>query len=117
MTERAGSSSGPATDPVTAKQQPKRSTSWQKQARWSRTCWPLEDLRTAKKQLTDGIRSRETIGLAKGILMHQESCSERAAFRILVTASQRLNRKVRDVAADVVALAEGRARLSGTSDG
>ncbi len=77
----------------------------------------LEGLRTAKKQLTDGIRSRETIGLAKGILMHQESCSERAAFRILVTASQRLNRKVRDVAADVVALAEGRARLSGTSDG
>ncbi len=77
----------------------------------------VEDLRTAKKQLTDGIRSRETIGLAKGILMHQESCSERAAFRILVTASQRLNRKVRDVAADVVALAEGRARLSGTSDG
>lgn len=71
----------------------------------------FDDLRRANDQLTEGIRSRETIGLAKGILMHQEACSETEAFRILVATSQRLNRKVRDVAGDVVALTEGRVGL------
>jgi ANTAR domain len=71
----------------------------------------FDELRRANDQLTEGIRSRETIGLAKGILMRQEACSETEAFRILVAASQRLNRKVRDVARDVIALAEGRAEL------
>jgi GAF domain-containing protein len=71
----------------------------------------LDELRRANDQLSQGIRSRETVGLAKGILMRQEACSEIEAFRILVAASQRLNRKVRDVARDVIALTEGRADL------
>ena len=71
----------------------------------------FEELRQANDQLSEGIRSRETVGLAKGILMRQEACSETDAFRILVAASQRLNRKVRDVARDVIALTEGRASL------
>jgi GAF domain-containing protein len=71
----------------------------------------LDELRLANDQLTEGIRSRETVGLAKGILMRQEACGETEAFRILAAASQRLNRKVRDVARDVIALAEGRAGL------
>ena len=72
---------------------------------------PFDELRRANDQLTEGIRSRETVGLAKGILMRQETCSETEAFRILVAASQRLNRKVRDVGRDVIALTEGRAGL------
>ena len=71
----------------------------------------FDELRQANDHLTDGIRSRETVGLAKGILMRQEACSETQAFQILVAASQRLNRKVRDVARDVIALTEGRAGL------
>jgi hypothetical protein len=62
-------------------------------------------------QLTEGLQSRETIGLAKGILMRQERCSEADAFRILVSGSQRLDQKVRDVARHVVALTEGRTDL------
>lgn len=71
----------------------------------------FETLVRTKGQLTEGLRSRETIGLAKGILMRQECCSEADAFRILVSGSQRLNQKVRDVALHVVALTEGRTDL------
>jgi hypothetical protein len=63
------------------------------------------------EQLTEALRSRETIGLAKGILMRQERCSEADAFRILVGTSQRLDQKVRDVARNVVALTECQSRL------
>ena len=72
----------------------------------------FERLRLVTDQLHEGLRSREVIGLAKGILMRQERCSEADAFRILVSGSQRLNRKVRDVAQHVVALTEGRSDLS-----
>ncbi len=72
----------------------------------------FDELRRVNEQLTEGIRSRETIGLAKGILMRQEACREPEAFRILVATSQRLNRKVRDVASDLIALTEGRAELN-----
>ena len=71
----------------------------------------FDELTLRNGQLHEGLRSREMIGLAKGILMHQESCSEKDAFRILVRGSQRLQRRVRDVAEQVVALAEGRAEM------
>jgi hypothetical protein len=71
----------------------------------------FEALLRVREQLTEGLRSRETIGLAKGILMRQERCSEADAFRILVSGSQRLHQKVRDVARHVVALTEGRTDL------
>ncbi len=72
----------------------------------------FEELARTNDQLNEGLRSRELIGLAKGILMRQERCSEADAFRILVSGSQRLNRKVREVAQDVIALTEGRADLT-----
>ena len=75
----------------------------------------FDRLRRLNDELEDGLRSREVIGLAKGILMRQERCSEADAFRILVSTSQRLNKKVRHVAQNVVALAEGRTSVTGVT--
>ena len=46
--------------------------------------------------------TRDVIGQAKGILMARLNCSDDEAFEMLRTASQNLNRKVRDVAGDMV---------------
>jgi ANTAR domain/GAF domain len=54
-------------------------------------------------QLEEAIKSRDMIGQAKGILMEREGCSADEAFDMLRTASQHLNRKLRAVAADLVA--------------
>lgn len=72
------------------------------------TAMELDATHRKVEQLEEGLRSRGTISLAKGILMHQERCSEAHAFRLLVRTSQRLDRKVRAVAEHVVALAEAR---------
>ena len=61
----------------------------------------------ANRQLTEALASRDVIGQAKGILMERESCTAGDAFDMLRRASQRTNRKLRDVAAD---LAEQRGR-------
>jgi GAF domain-containing protein len=53
-------------------------------------------------QLAEGMRSRQRIGVAVGILMHRYSMSEERAFAYLVRASSHNNVKLRDVAADVV---------------
>ena len=58
-------------------------------------------------QLAEGLRdareSRAAIEQAKGIIMATSRCSPDAAFDMLVRASQRENRKLRDVAAELVA--------------
>ncbi len=46
--------------------------------------------------------SRATIEQAKGVLMARGGISPEQAFDILVRASQRENRKLRDVASDLV---------------
>ncbi|MFI9011525.1 GAF and ANTAR domain-containing protein [Actinosynnema sp. NPDC053489] len=56
--------------------------------------------------LTTAIGTRHTIGLAQGLLMHHFSCDTDSSFTILRTASQNTNRKLRDVAADLVAAHE-----------
>jgi GAF domain-containing protein len=56
-------------------------------------------------QLLEALATRDLIGQAKGILMAREHCDAEAAFDILRRASQRVNRKLRDVAADLVASA------------
>jgi AmiR/NasT family two-component response regulator len=56
----------------------------------------------ANGQLREALESRELIGQAKGILMARERCSADAAFDILREVSQRTNRKLREVAQDVV---------------
>ena len=49
-------------------------------------------------QLEAAIESRDVIGMAKGILMHQHDVDPVAAFRMLTEASQASNMKVRDIA-------------------
>ncbi|HUP85737.1 MAG TPA: GAF and ANTAR domain-containing protein [Acidimicrobiales bacterium] len=60
-------------------------------------------------QLTQALESRVVIEQAKGVLMASGLTSE-AAFAALRNTSQRRNRKLRDIAAEVIAEAECRAR-------
>jgi len=55
-----------------------------------------------EEQLEHAVASRDVIGQAKGILMVRENVDEHRAFEILIRASQRLNVKLREVAARVV---------------
>lgn len=63
----------------------------------------LDSCLTEVSQLERALESRDIIGQAKGILMARQSITADAAFEILARASQRSNRKLRDVAADLVA--------------
>ena len=62
------------------------------------------------RQLEQALASREIIGEAKGILMERESCNRDQAFDILRRASQRENRKLRDLAEELVTVVEARSR-------
>lgn len=53
-------------------------------------------------QLKEALASRDLIGQAKGILMARKGCDADEAFDVLRRASQRVNRKLREVAQDVV---------------
>ncbi len=53
--------------------------------------------------LAQAMKSRATIEQAKGILMGAQRCSADEAFQVLVRASQRENRKLREIADDIVA--------------
>ena len=55
------------------------------------------------QDMAEAMKSRATIEQAKGILMGAQRCSADEAFQILVRASQRENRKLRDMAAEIVA--------------
>lgn len=61
-------------------------------------------------QLRAAPASREVIGEAKGILMQQQSCTRDEAFDILRRASQRENRKLRELAESLVRVLEERAQ-------
>ena len=63
----------------------------------------LRAANTEVLQLQEALRSRATIEQAKGILIAQHGCSPDEAFTRLTRRSQRENRKLRDVAADLVA--------------
>ncbi len=54
------------------------------------------------QNMIEAMKSRATIEQAKGIIMAAQRCSPDEAFQILVRASQRENRKLRDMAADIV---------------
>ena len=56
----------------------------------------------ALQQLHQAIHSRDTIGQAKGILMERYKVSADAAFRILQDKSNHSNRKLVDVAHDLI---------------
>ena len=56
-----------------------------------------------EEELRAAIDTRDVIGQAKGILMARQHVTADEAFTILCKASQRLNRKLRDVAGTVAA--------------
>jgi GAF domain-containing protein len=62
------------------------------------------------EQLRQALASREIIGEAKGIIMERQSCTRDEAFDILRRASQRENRKLRDLAEELVLRVEARKR-------
>ncbi len=63
----------------------------------------LTAARLTAEHLRQGLATRELIGQAQGILMARHMCGSESAFAILRHRSQATNRKVRDIAADVVA--------------
>lgn len=62
------------------------------------------------EQLRLAVASREIIGEAKGIIMERQACTRDEAFDVLRRASQRENRKLREVAEDLVVRVETRER-------
>ncbi|MDQ0768087.1 GAF domain-containing protein [Pseudarthrobacter defluvii] len=63
----------------------------------------LTQLAEDRENLTAALESRTIIDLATGIIMAQNDCSQDTAVRILRSASNTRNRKLRDVAALLVA--------------
>src|SRR5580658_2642236 len=61
-----------------------------------------EDEERLTENLNAALATREIIGQAQGILMERERVSSGQAFDVLRRASQHLNRKLRDVAQDLV---------------
>ncbi|WP_138732536.1 ANTAR domain-containing protein [Modestobacter excelsi] len=58
------------------------------------------------EHLRAGLQTSRCIGMAMGILMTRRGLTEAAAFDVLARASQNANRKLRDVADDVVLTGE-----------
>jgi GAF domain-containing protein len=65
------------------------------------------------EQLRQAVATREIIGEAKGVLMESQQCTRDQAFDILRRASQRENRKLRELAEELVLRVEARARNNG----
>jgi hypothetical protein len=64
----------------------------------------LVDSKTAlASQLEQAMASRAVIEQAKGIIMGQQKCDADHAFAVLVSWSQRSNRKLHVIASDIVA--------------
>jgi GAF domain-containing protein len=62
----------------------------------------LHNSRRMVRHLTTALDTRHTIGLAQGLLMRHFSCDADGGFTLLRKASQHTNRKLRDIAADLV---------------
>lgn len=63
----------------------------------------LTDSLELNANLYNALESRTVIGQAQGILMARQRISSDEAFDVLRRASQRTNRKLRDIAAEIVA--------------
>jgi len=66
--------------------------------------------RLKSEHLQLGLVNREMIDLAKGIIMNAMACGPDEAFDILIKQSQQENRKLRDIAAEIVARAQRQRR-------
>jgi signal transduction protein with GAF and PtsI domain len=64
--------------------------------------------RLKSEHLQLAMEGREAIDLAKGIIMNSMGCGPDEAFQVLVTQSQQENRKLREVAAEIVGRAQRR---------
>jgi GAF domain-containing protein len=53
---------------------------------------------TQQAEWQTALNSRDTIGMAKGILMHRERLTDEQAFTLLVATSQKANIKIHDLA-------------------
>ncbi|NEM07089.1 GAF and ANTAR domain-containing protein [Geodermatophilus normandii] len=62
----------------------------------------LQDARDLAEHLQKALASRAVIEQAKGILMERHKLTAEQAFRMLADTSMRINRKVRDLAEDLV---------------
>jgi GAF domain-containing protein len=71
------------------------------------------DAHQLSQNLAAAMQSRAAIEQAKGILMGAQRCTADEAFQILVRASQRENRKLREIAEDIVS----RAQQAGSQQG
>ena len=63
---------------------------------------PAPDLAEEVAQLREALVSNRRIGMAMGILMRDRNVDEQEAFAVLRRISQNSNRKLRDVAEDVI---------------
>jgi GAF domain-containing protein len=68
-----------------------------------------ESTRELAQNLDTAMQSRAVIEQAKGILMSQRRCDASQAFNLLAAASQRSNRKLRDIAQGIVDGVSGKA--------
>ena len=69
------------------------------------TCPFAEQLERAQVKIDNlefALQSNRQIGIAIGILMARHKLTSDVAFDLLVVASQRAHRKIRDLAADVI---------------
>lgn len=62
----------------------------------------LENARQLSEDLRQAVRDRDTVQLAKGILMHRDRLTEEDAFQSLIHKAKTGNRVLRDVAADTI---------------
>jgi GAF domain-containing protein len=69
----------------------------------SRVAASLHQHKELTAQLREAITSRALIEQAKGVIMTTTRCDAEAAFKILVEQSQSENRKVREIAEEIVA--------------
>jgi GAF domain-containing protein len=63
----------------------------------------LSDARRLSAELTQALDNRDIIGQAKGVLIAQGADDEQSAFQMLVSASQRSNTRLHDLARQLVA--------------
>lgn len=61
----------------------------------------------SSRHLQTALETARVIGRAQGVIMARESCTSDVAFDMLRRASQRTNRKLREIAEEIVAPLEG----------
>jgi GAF domain-containing protein len=63
----------------------------------------MDNARQLSEDLRQALRARDTVQLAKGVVMHRDGLTEDAAFQVLVGEARRASREVRQVADQIVA--------------